>query len=147
MFKKKNSFNTFIYIVSSLYFTILFYLLFFSQYRQRVQGTLDYNLVPFRSISRDVDAIDGIHIGLLTNNLFGNILAFVPFGLLVPLIWRKINNWKHLFLFSILTTLSVEILQLLFKVGVFDIDDMILNVIGSMIGFLFLKVVPFQKKH
>ncbi|PLT29587.1 VanZ family protein [Peribacillus deserti] len=141
MFKKN-----FISIISILYFVVLFYLLFLSGYRQSVQGTLDYNLVPFRSISRDFNAIDSIHIGLLTNNLVGNILAFIPFGFLAPLLWRKIHNWVRLFLFSFLITFLIEVLQLLFRIGSFDVDDMILNVLGSLFGFFLKGWLSFRNK-
>lgn len=68
-------------------------------------------------------------------NIILNILIFVPFGFLLPvgLKWFR-NFWKTYFAGFILT-LVIEISQLLFKRGIFELDDLLNNTIGSMIGY------------
>ena len=62
-------------------------------------------------------------------NIFGNILMFVPFGFL-GIVFTKLNNFWILILDFI-----VESLQYFTRLGVFDIDDVILNTVGAAIGF------------
>ena len=76
-------------------------------------------------------------------NLGGNIILFIPLGFLL-LSWReeKDRYWRHLLDFAGISFL-IESIQLVFRVGTFDVDDIILNSLGAMIGlFLWLQ---FQK--
>ena len=73
----------------------------------------------------------------------GNIILFIPLGFLL-LSWReeKDRYWRHLLDFAGISFL-IESIQLVFRVGTFDVDDIILNSLGAMIGlFLWLQ---FQK--
>ena len=73
--------------------------------------------------------------------LIGNMLMFIPMGILLPLVFKKTNK-KNIFIISILITLSIEILQPIIGRS-FDIDDIIMNFIGIIIGYLI--VVIFRK--
>lgn len=68
-------------------------------------------------------------------NLLGNILPLVPLGMLLPSIWRSIN-WKKCLAIAIATSLSIETAQAMLRVGIFDIDDVILNSFGVMAGYV-----------
>jgi glycosyltransferase involved in cell wall biosynthesis len=96
-----------------------------------------YNLVPFSSIER---YLQGGSISLWERlvNLVGNIVVFIPFGILLPLVFRKF--WKSIGVF-IGCLFILESLQLIFKRGSFDIDDFILNTIGFLLGYLFFKLL------
>lgn len=97
-----------------------------------------YNLVPFHTINHFV-AIAGEVRGLAALNLLGNTVLFVPFGLLLPLsASRRPIVWTLLFTMGI--TL-IELLQLVTKRGMFDVDDIILNVFGFLVGYAVLFVV------
>ena len=69
-------------------------------------------------------------------NIFGNVLAFVPFGAILPVINRRTRSFLLIFLLSMEFSLMVETIQLIFKVGSFDVDDIILNTLGGVIGYL-----------
>jgi glycopeptide antibiotics resistance protein len=69
---------------------------------------------------------------------FGNIAAFIPFGVLIPLLYR-VRFRKFISLF-ILTILVLETLQSLTYLGTFDVDDVISNTLGAVIGFVAYKV-------
>ena len=72
------------------------------------------------------------------NNLFGNVLVFMPLGFLTPLLFSKANSFKRILLMSILVSGCIELSQFILGVGISDIDDVILNVAGGVLGYLVL---------
>ena len=131
-----------------IYLAGLCYFLFFAENYGRIFGQENYryNLVPFREIERfwTYRSELGVHSFY---NLAGNILGFVPAGFFIPILWKN----KRGFLFTVCVTfqmsLLVEILQLIFRVGSFDVDDLILNTIGGMLGYLLLTLVGKWRDH
>lgn len=77
----------------------------------------------------------------IRNMLIGNMLMFIPMGILLPLVFKKINK-KNIFIISLFIPLLIEILQPIFSRS-FDIDDIIMNFIGIVIGYLV--VIIFRK--
>jgi len=79
-----------------------------------------------------------------TNNLLGNLIGFVPLGLLLPLIlpWFR-NGFKILFA-GFLISLGYETVQLLTGLGVFDVDDLILNTTGAFVGFILFYLIKLS---
>ncbi len=90
------------------------------------------NFVPFRTIAHYVFGSQGIIIGGI--NLVGNIALLVPIGFLVPLVYRTMT-WKKAVILGIAAGLVIELLQTVLHVGIFDIDDLILNALGVLIGY------------
>ncbi len=131
-----------------IYLAGLCYFLFFAENYGRIFGQENYryNLVPFREIERFWTYRDelGIHSFY---NLAGNILGFVPAGFFIPILWKN----KRGFLFTVCITFQmsflVEILQLIFRVGSFDVDDLILNTLGGMLGFCLLTLIGNWRSH
>ncbi|WP_338788084.1 VanZ family protein [Metabacillus sp. FJAT-53654] len=132
----------FLLICFLLYVCVLFYLLFFSSYRQSVEGLLTYNIRPFQTILGYFSNFDGLSI---TDQFVGNVLAFVPFGFLLPFFIPRLGFFIRMVGCTIAFSFSVEIAQLIFRVGAFDVDDLLLNTFGGGIGFLLSKV--FNKKN
>lgn len=120
------------------YLFLLFYLLFFSQYRQSVEGLLTYNLIPFKTIIGYFAHFAGLSI---TDQFVGNVLAFVPFGFLSPLIVPRLWDFRIIVGSTVLFSFLIEAAQLLFRVGAFDVDDLILNTLGGGIGFFLTKLI------
>ena len=121
------------------YTFLLIYFLFFAEWYGRDplgHTELRYNLVPFLEIRRYIDNWEIIGIKQVILNLGGNIIGFVPFGILVPTIWKSMRRaWIVIYLgFTI--SVMVECAQLLMSVGSCDIDDVILNTIGTAIGYI-----------
>lgn len=75
-------------------------------------------------------------------NIFGNILMFVPFGFL-GWVFPKLCNFKVLIVYFLSTIILVEALQYFTRLGVFDIDDILLNSLGVFLGFLLFQ--KFEK--
>ena len=134
-----------IYVCFLLYLSVLSYLLFFSNYRASVQGMIDYNLIPFKSIIRDLSSYQKFSIHMLTDNFFGNIFAFVPLGILAPLIFSSIHSVGMILFVSFGVSFTIEILQFLFTVGAFDVDDMLLNAVGGCIGYVIMSITFLRK--
>lgn len=96
------------------------------------------NLEPFRVLQRAIQIGDGIHVrswGQLRIILL-NILLFVPFGYLLPVLWKKADRWWKTMLLGFALSLTVELLQLVTRLGMFDVDDLINNTIGAGVGYL-----------
>lgn len=128
-------------ILFILYFVVLFYFLFFSEKMGRTysERAYHYNLVPFKEISRFVTYRESLGMKAVLLNIVGNVVAFVPFGVFVPMYtMRGRRIWMTTF-YSFELSLFVEILQLITKVGSFDVDDLILNTLGGILGYLIYK--------
>ena len=84
-------------------------------------------------------------------NLGGNVAMFVPLGFLVPCIWEKTGKFGWHFLAMTLTIAGVELLQLATGLGTCDVDDLLLNLIGTTIGFgiyqLWKKILKSSSKE
>ncbi|MBT2757244.1 VanZ family protein [Mesobacillus foraminis] len=146
-FKGKQLVLAICYLGFALYIAMAAILLFFSPYRQANRTNdvgavvTDVNLVPFQTISNYIKASGHINASVWVTNLFGNVLAFMPLGFFLPLLFRRFMKFWPTVILVFVSTLAVECLQLFFHVGSFDIDDIILNTFGGAIGYLFYKAV------
>ena len=100
---------------------------------RRAQGESGANLVPFRTIKA---YIDDISFGIAFINILGNIIPFIPMGFLIPAAFPSQRNIIKTMISCFLLILSIEILQLIFFLGSFDVDDVILNLLSCFIGFM-----------
>ena len=100
-------------------------------------AAMQMNLVPFETIALYIRAmIKGtINLNIAIANLVGNFLLFMPMGVYLPFFLKKIRTLLDYVLYMIPVLFFVEIVQLLTKRGSFDIDDLILNLSGAIIGF------------
>lgn len=77
----------------------------------------------------------GPSIRVSIENLLGNIFVFSPLGFFLPSLFNQCTRLKNTLLVSLVISLLIEIVQLIFSIGACDIDDIILNVFGSLLGF------------
>ena len=121
-------------IVFVYYCIFMFNMTIFARYN----SSYSYNLIPFKSIS---DLIINGSIYNIIINLFGNLIIFMPLEYFIIELFNK----KHFLINLIVSSLIIiikEILQFIFKVGIFDIDDIILCVIGMMMFyFIYIKLI------
>ena len=101
-------------------------------------GSINYNLIPFSNMSYQIRRITQ---WWALKNLLGNIIPFVPFGFLLPITYKKFNSAIKVLSIGLVSILLIEIFQFFTKVGFFDVDDIILNMIGIVCGYLMLLVV------
>ena len=115
--------------------SFLFYFLIFSDwYGREGTGEYHYNLVLFCEIKRFWlyrDVLGWVAYA----NLFGNVLIFVPFGFFMPMASKYRSFWATA-VNSLALSLLVETFQLLTKVGCFDVDDLVLNTLGGILGYI-----------
>lgn len=76
----------------------------------------------------------------IITNILGNIILFIPFGLL-KWIFPKIDDFKTLLFHFLSVIIIIETLQYFTRMGVFDIDDLFLNTFGLWLGYLLYKKV------
>ncbi|MBQ7300419.1 MAG: VanZ family protein [Clostridia bacterium] len=94
--------------------------------RSHIKGI---NLIPFQDLT---PIYKHIPYDMLEGYIL-NVLLFVPYGYLLPYIKKK-PFLKQTVLYSFLLSLCIEYFQFLFKRGIFDIDDLICNTVGGLIG-------------
>ena len=96
-------------------------------------GWKEANLRPFHTIrlfsSRYVTSAYSYE------NIGGNVVGFIPLGILLPLVFPFLSKWWRLALFVFGVSLLFELTQLFTGVGIFDVDDLMLNTLGGVIGF------------
>ena len=68
-------------------------------------------------------------------NLFGNVLAFVPLGFLLPFLQKESRRFWILFLDAFVLVCCIELFQLFTAFGAFDVDDILLNCVGALLGY------------
>ena len=120
------------------YLVFLCYIMFFAEMlgRTETQREYSYNLVLFREIGRFLRHRDALGMRIVFWNLGGNVLCFMPFGFFVPWMWKQADRWYLSVLLSLYLSLLIELTQLFLRVGSFDVDDLLLNTVGGLLGFL-----------
>ena len=138
-----------IVILFLVYILVLSYFLFFSERYGRNVGSeqYKYNLIPFKEIKRFIEYRHIIGWERFTVNIFGNVFAFAPFGFLLPIVSRDNRDFFSALLYSFEFSLFIELIQLSFQVGAFDIDDIILNTLGGVFGFFMFCILKSKVKR
>lgn len=127
------------------YIMILIYFVFFAELfgRTHLATEYRYNLVPFKEIKRFIMYYNTLGAMPVFLNLAGNVLAFMPLGFFLPsLSGHKMGFWSILCT-SCALSVAIELVQLITKVGSCDVDDVILNTLGGVLGYLIYKLYKF----
>lgn len=126
------------FILFLTYICFLVYFLFFAEEYSRniISESYRYNFIPFKEIIRFLNYRMQLGTRAVLINLVGNIGAFIPFGLFVPIISIKLRKPGKVILLGMLLSIAVEFIQLVTRVGCCDVDDVILNTLGTIIGYL-----------
>ena len=135
----KKAVRTCLWVAFVFYVVLVIGIMFGGGRAHRFQGESlwDYisrsvNLIPLKTI---VDYIFLDHRFLAIRNIGGNLLLFLPMGFFLPVLipfFRKL--WKTI-LGIAFAVLLAESLQLFLRLGIFDIDDLILNLTGALFGY------------
>lgn len=132
------------WVLFLLYLAFLTYFMFFADSfgrTERSQTEYAYNLVLFREIRRFYVYRHVVGIKAFLINIIGNVVGFMPFGFFLPVVSRRGRRWYNTVLLSFTLSLCIEVTQLVFKVGSFDVDDLFLNTLGGMIGYIAYRLV------
>ncbi len=137
-------------IMFGVYIIFLIYFLFFAESTGRTfEGrTYHYNLVLFKEIGRFWHHRKTLGVLPVMLNLVGNVVAFLPLGFFLPIMYQKCRSFSYTVFFCFEFSLIVETIQLISKVGSFDVDDLLLNTMGGAIGYLcFITLNYMRRKH
>ena len=95
------------------------------------------NLIPFVTIRQFVVAQQNGYLNddIIFQNLAGNLLAFVPWGFGLPVLSARLRRWIRALLVSAAFILGIELIQMVTGFGIFDVDDILLNLAGAAAGF------------
>lgn len=115
-------------IVFIYYIILLFNMVIFARY----SNITSYNIIPFASIT---NLITNGNLYTIVINLFGNLLIFMPLEYFIIELF-KVNKFKQNLLLSFIIILMIETSQFILKIGVFDIDDIIICTFGMMIFYV-----------
>lgn len=141
-----------IYIILLMIFIVLKYKGSLSELMNRANniiysrnlGFWNANFIPFNTVNSYLKSFSNIAL----ENILGNIIAFLPLGFLLPIVSTKQNKFINSMLTCLLIIICIEIFQFITCLGYFDIDDIILNELGCIIGFCinFLCRIILDKK-
>ena len=160
-YKKYKLGNFNLWILFILYLIMLLNMTLFDSYFGRINGSnylLDSfniydrfmssaNLIPFRTIRNFIIAVSNGNLSLymFIYNIFGNLLAFMPLALFLPKLIPFVNKWYKYFLIVSSFIIFIEGMQFVLDVGSLDIDDYILNIVGSMICYFIINIKKLNK--
>ena len=115
------------YIIFILYLTAMCFLVGFPSVTGIKIGW-SYNFIPFYGMLNDI------------TNSYLNVLLFIPLGIFVPCLWPEYRSMMKTVGLGLMTSLGIEILQI-FTFRATDINDVITNVAGTMIGYLIGRLI------
>ena len=131
------------------YMILALYFMFFSETLDitMVSDQYRYNLTLFKEITRFWNMRHTYGWNITIINLLGNVVCFMPFGFLLPMVSKRsvFKNFLSVTFLAMLFSIGIETAQLVTKVGAFDVDDIFLNTIGGLLGYIFLKFTKLRK--
>ena len=142
-----------VFILFAIYVAFMLYELFLQRIRRDISVPYteyiksSVNMIPFKTIiNYAADVKNSTRLASWAFiNLSGNIVLFIPLGIFFPTIWRKQRKLSKFVITVCIVIIAVELIQLFCMLGSCDIDDLIFNVIGAVIGFGIWNFKPVLK--
>jgi glycopeptide antibiotics resistance protein len=97
-----------------------------------LNGVESANLIPFHTIQLYSETSNRI---LRLTNVYGNIGIFIPFGLLLPYAYDKTVKFGAFLSYTFIAVAGIEVCQVFSTLGIFDVDDILLNCFGAVLGY------------
>lgn len=117
----------FVYVMSLIAVTFFEFRVFFTSWR------FSANLTPF---TETIAMLKGARPGTSLANILGNLILLAPFGLFLPVLDKAFRKIAKIILAGFFVSLSIELLQYILMVRLFDVDDIIFNTTGVALGYL-----------
>ncbi len=153
---KNNMRKTVFKAAFAVYVPVMIYLLFGQRLFWDTPGTYverlltSYNLVPFHTVNEFIRLVKNSTNPYLLRfsviNLVGNVVMFVPLGILLPGIWSSLAKARRFITTQSLILCGIELVQWLTLLGSLDIDDVLLNTVGGLVGFWMFYAIPAKFK-
>jgi glycopeptide antibiotics resistance protein len=145
----RTNLNRHVNVMFLLYFFVLMTVSFLgiNKFSPRLGSYIgvSHNLIPFETIRTYITNFDSYNFDVWFYNTFGVFLLFIPLGFLLPIVFVNMRSQRHIILTSVCLSIFIEVIQYIAILGVFDIDDIILNTLGTVFGSLLYKVFLSQK--
>lgn len=103
------------------------------------------NFTPLKTIQLYYDQLNGPLASIAFYNLAGNIVLFIPFGFFIPLLWYKFRGWVQMHIVAFFIPLFIEGTQYFIGRSI-DVDDVLLNAMAIVMGFILYKVLQRMRK-
>ncbi|MEQ9441773.1 MAG: VanZ family protein [Cyclobacteriaceae bacterium] len=133
------------YILLVIYLVLLIWVLFFIHLPPFARSPLRFQdvppqLIPLGSIFHffTSNSFEG-KVYFILSNVIGNIILFIPLGVFFAWFWTSLHHGLKAVAFTMLVSATAELIQYIFHIGVFDIDDIIFNTLGGGLGYFFCK--------
>lgn len=143
MYRRKALMALFVY-----YLVIITLMLFFGglfHIARGYGGTV--SLEPFRTVRNFIKHYRRTGSWFSLSNLVGNVIILVPFGVLMPVLFKPM---RHAWIFiptAAIVACGIELIQWLTATGAADVDDSILNLAGALLGYLFTRICQMIQKR
>ncbi len=147
MSKRTNIKRIFITILFLLYIFLLVFAVLFMD--RSVKDEYQYNLVLFDEIKRYFNYREQVGNWIFLRNIMGNVAGFIPMGAFWPYVFPHMKNPFLVTLICFQWSLVIEFIQLICKIGSFDVDDLLLNTLGGLIGCIiyYVWMAVWRKIH
>jgi len=110
------------------------------------RAEFSYNMEPFKEIFRFLFYWKQIGLAHALENLLGNIIGFCPLGFLLPSFSKRCRMyWYNTVMSGYLLSFGVEAIQLIFRAGSCDVDDIILNTLGTALGYVLFRLIQRER--
>lgn len=144
---KRNKKRVVITLLFILYVVLLLFTVLLMD--RSVKDEYQYNLVLFDEIKRYFRYREQVGNWIFLRNILGNVVGFIPLGTCLPYVFPKMRHPLLVALISFECSLVIELTQLVFKIGSFDVDDLLLNTLGGIIGcaVYYIWMIIWRKVH
>jgi glycopeptide antibiotics resistance protein len=130
------------FFICILYYGLVFYIVFLLDYRLKPDYFSSINSIPFQKfylfIMDDKVTVYDARLSYFIQ-LLGNLLLLFPFPLTIETVFNKKFTIRKMFWLIFFTSLFIELTQFILNIGVFEVEDIILNCIGGFFGYFFFR--------
>lgn len=106
---------------------------------------MQFNILWFKNSLRSIGFFTPFSDGSIMMMAF-NVALFIPFGFLLPIVFYGVKwNWIKILAIGVLSSTMIELLQM-FGGRMSEIDDIIMNTLGLLVGFMFYNIFTYLKK-
>ena len=145
--QKKGYVKRYVNLITTIFVGVLLslncsFIFVMTLFKRSAGSDYHFRLQPFESYYIAF-AEGGIEVML---QIIINIAMFIPIGFLLPCCFKLYEKYRYVLITAVIASVLIELLQLIFKMGLFETDDVIDNVFGAMIGLGIYVVVKKVKK-
>lgn len=146
--QRKTLQKTIYYMLFVIYSLTMLWLLFGRRQYHRDMMDMLVNLQPLKTIRAYLYVLQNREevylLRIAAFNLFGNVVLFIPYGIFLPYLFNRLRSLWKVMLFGAVTIVCVELLQIATLRGSCDVDDLILNMMGILIGYIVFRIAHLR---